>query len=146
MSQFKLTLVVVGILAVITLVGAVVFNPYRDRPDKEVAAIFEQDAKLGAARDRGSNDKSAARRVSEYVYALRKLDFSKTPEGFKEAFDEHIAAWENAITFLEKHDAERGEMHELFASIRAKDGRAKLELDKLEAKIFSTWREVEKFE
>ena len=143
MSQFKLTLVTLLTLLAMIIVGTLIFNPYRIRHDLAIAAILEQDAELAAKRDRATEKQSAARTAAEYVQAMRKLDYSKTPPEFREAFEKHINAWDKSITFLEQHDDVRGEMHELFDKIREKSRNDKMKLESHVAQIFATWEDVE---
>ena len=76
--------------------------------------------------------------------ALDHIDFKQCPADFVTAFHAHREAWQSAIPFLQRHDALRGEMHELFNKIRELDEANRNELESINRSIFASWTDVEK--
>ncbi|MCW8877162.1 MAG: hypothetical protein OQJ89_06440 [Kangiellaceae bacterium] len=97
------------------------------------------DNELGSKRNHDTERMPIALVIEKYAVSLRKLDWAQTPDVFREAFYEHIEAWEKSIEFFAKYSQLRGEMHDVFDEIRQAD----LKLKQHEAKIWSTWAKIE---
>lgn len=100
--------------------------------------ILSRDDALGSIRNNASEKQPLATAIAEYSDALKQLDYSTTPQIFKETFLRHIQAWDNSIKFFEQFGHLRGEMHDLFDQIRETNA----ELAIHEKAIWDTWRNV----
>ncbi len=105
--------------------------------------LLSIDSELGLVRNRASETKPVADAVREYVEGIDATDFSACPADFAAAFQWHRDAWRESIPFLEQFPDLRGEMHDVFDEIRSRGGETSLELERLEAQIWDSWREVE---
>lgn len=106
-----------------------------------IDAVYARDNQIGALRNHAPESAPIAQAVRTYADGLAALDFSGCPAAFKEAFAAHERAWRAAIPYLERHAEERGEMHAVFARLRAGgDGE---QLKALEKAIWDSWAMVE---
>ena len=106
-----------------------------------IEKIIAADSQLGKIRNHACEKQSLSLTISEYIAALKKLDYSGCPEAFVKAFNRHQQAWLDMIPVTDKYPELRGEMHDLFDIIeRASDA----ETFKIRLKgIWDTWAEVE---
>lgn len=108
---------------------------------KSVAYIMEQDHSLGSIRNHNSKQISLSETIDKYTTSVKNLSFKNCPENFKNAFQNHLSAWQDMKQVTDKHPHLRGELHALFDSIKKTDDSLTF-TKKLEV-IFSTWKEVE---
>lgn len=106
--------------------------------------VLALDSVLSKQRDRLPEKHTLATAVQAYVFGLENIDFSQCPDEFTQAFKHHREAWNNSISFFEKHDQRRGEMHAVIEEIRKLDSTVVAELDQCMRPIFETWQQVEK--
>ena len=81
--------------------------------------------------------------IEAYARGLEGLDFGGCPEEFVDAFAEHREAWRASVPFFERHADLRGELHDVFETIRGYGGDEQAQLERHEEAIWSTWAEVE---
>lgn len=108
-----------------------------------IEQVFALDSVLSKQRDRLPEKLSLAAAVQAYVFGLDNIDFSHCPEAFRQAFKNHRDAWNNSISFFNKHDQLRGEMQAVIADIRKMDSAVVSELDRCMRPVFETWKQVE---
>lgn len=117
-----------------------------DAPRDYVSAIIDVlslDSELGLVRNSATQSASLAEAIRGYVTALDSMDFSGCPDDFTAAFAYHRNAWEESIPFFEPFSDMRGEMHELFDQIRERSAETHDGLERVEVRIWDSWREVE---
>ena len=103
--------------------------------------IIEQDSIFGIIRNHASEENSLSKSISNYLAALKSLDYSNCSEQFYNAFYSHIAAWDSLTKVTDNYPDLRGELHDLFKDIeQTKDSTAFTAY--LNA-IWSTWSDVE---
>ena len=107
-----------------------------------IRQVLELDQQLGSDRNNECRKIPLHETIQNYVKGMRKIDFEKCPKPFREAFANHIEAWNDSITFFEDYSDLRGEMHVLFKQIKSKSDSAKAAVDKIEGKIWGTWDQV----
>lgn len=108
-----------------------------------IRAVIEQDSRLGKLRNHFSEDAPVARAVEEYVAGLDALDLEHCPPDFVRALHRHRDAWHGSIAFFEEFPNLRGEIHDVFEMIRARDHSSRARLEAVEAEILSTWVAVQ---
>lgn len=115
------------------------------RAMQEVAIqeVFQKDSELGKIRNHASETKPLHIAIEEYVASLNKIDFSKTPLEFEEAFKKHIQAWQDAIPFFAQHSKLRGELHDIFKKIHQTSDSDSKQLKIHEKAIWDTWEAIE---
>ncbi|WGD35174.1 hypothetical protein [Olleya sp. YS] len=107
-----------------------------------IDTILKQDDSLGRIRNDASKEHSLSNTILSYTDALNALDYSNCPESFSSAFKGHIDAWNNMMLITNKYPTLRGEMHDVFDSIKTTK-------DSVAFKIFlkdiwDTWDTIEK--
>lgn len=103
--------------------------------------IILLDEKAGKIRNHRCENASLSSAIEEYIAQLENVDYSNCPAEFGKSFRAHIEAWRSTITIAKKHDALRGEMHDLFDEIN--ESQDSTEFTKLVKGIWDTWRDVE---
>ena len=116
-------------------------TPYDNH--QAIAQVFALDAVLSRQRDRLPQKHSLATAVQAYVLGLDNIDFGKCPAEFSQAFKKHRDAWNDSISFFEKHDQMHGEMQSVIDRIREMDQTVVSELDRCMLPISDTWKAVE---
>lgn len=102
-------------------------------------AVLERDEALGEVRNHASETAPVADAIRGYTASLERLDFSGTPEAFERAFRAHREAWEGTLPFFERYSDLRGELHDVFDAIQARDST----MERVVRPIWSTWGDVE---
>ncbi len=105
--------------------------------------VLSVDGELGIQRNGATETESIVSSIRTYLAGIDGTDFSACPDDFTEAFRWHRDAWEKSIVFFERFPNLRGEMHELFETIRSEGGETQIELERIEALIWDSWAEVE---
>jgi len=108
-----------------------------------IRAVIKQDYQLGSIRNERPRHAPIAQAIKDYVAGLDALDLDGVPPDFKTALLRHRDAWFESIEFLRQYSQLRGELHEVFETIHAKDEASHAGLLDVEANIWSTWAEVE---
>ena len=106
-----------------------------------VQNILKQDSILGGIRNHQCEELSLAKTIENYTQALSILNFEDCPPDFYKAFKAHIAAWNEMAVFVHPENDLRGELHDLFDLIKAKDDTG--EFDRKLKAIWDTWSEIE---
>ena len=121
-------------------------NAIKSESDKHldaIALVFISDDSLGTVRNLQPMDDGLSVAIQDYTAALNALEFQSCPVAFKDAFTEHIKAWEDMLEVTIQYDDMRGEMHDLFDKIElSKD--SSIFKEKLDA-IWNSWYPVEDF-
>ncbi|MGQ0800676.1 MAG: hypothetical protein ACT4NL_11265 [Pseudomarimonas sp.] len=123
------------------LCAHVIAQPAADPARACIDAVYARDDQIGALRNHAPENAPIAQAVRDYAEGLAMLDFNGCPALFKEAFAAHERAWRDAIPYFERHADERGEMHAVFARLRAGDDGEQLKA--LEKAIWDSWTAVE---
>lgn len=126
------------------LVAAICLRPDPIPFDLAISDILDHDARIGKIRNHACENQPLSTTVTDYVEAMREIDFSKAPNDFTEAFEQHIAAWEHSIPFMQQFPDLRGEMHDLFEEIRSSSATNQSTLEDHEKEIWGTWAEIER--
>jgi hypothetical protein len=108
-----------------------------------IAQVFALDSVLSKQRDRLPEKHSLATAVQAYVVGLDNTDFSECPSEFAREFKKHRDAWNDSISFFEKHNGLHGEMHAVIDKIRQMDQAVVSELDRCMLPIMESWKAVE---
>lgn len=127
--------------------GALPAQAESERGDKAyrsaMQAVLEQDSEFGRVRNHAPESGTPAAAIRGYVANLDRIDFSGCPRAFTRAFRQHRDAWEATLPLLDQFDELRGELHEVFEVIRARDAETRAALEQVEQPIWSTWGDVE---
>jgi ketosteroid isomerase-like protein len=110
----------------------------------EIQRAITQDEILGSVRNEACHRRPIADVIADYVEALDLIDLDACPSDFAHALRAHRDAWHASIPFFTGFAELRGEMHEVFESIRARDATSRTTLEAAEARIWGTWSDVEK--
>jgi hypothetical protein len=146
MRCHKVALRLAGALLVLHPLGCGKGEEHRNGaadPVGAIRAVLAQDEALGADRNHAPESQPISQAIRDYVAGLQGIDFGGCPEEFTRAFRRHIAAWQRSIPFFAQFDHLRGEMHDIFESIRQQEGEARAGLESAEEDIWGTWDEVE---
>lgn len=108
-----------------------------------IRAVIEQDYQLGSIRNEAPRHAPIAKAIEDYVAGLDALDLSGVPPDFKSALLRHRDAWFESIEFFRQYSQFRGDLHEVFEAIHAKDEASHTGLVEVEADIWGTWADVE---
>ncbi len=131
-------------MVVLLLVTGCASSPPPGRtPLQEIDRVIELDNQLGALRNMHCETHPIAEAVRQYVRGLNAISFHGAPDDFAAAFSRHRKAWEDSLPFFARYGALRGEMHDVFEFIRMKSPEDAADLEKVEAKIWGTWADVE---
>lgn len=133
----------------ILVVSAVcfLFSCHSVRKDKAsmsmdcIARVLAVDDSLGKIRNRECESISLSQTIVNYTDGMRKLNTEHCSEGFTNAFQSHIDAWNAIRVVTDRYPDKRGEMHVLFKELE--QCRDSIEFKKLQAAIWSTWTGVE---
>ena len=109
---------------------------------KCIESILQKDSELGKIRNHSSELLSLSETIDDYTNNIKSLDFKNCPDKFSIAFHEHIQAWLDLKNVSDKYPELRGELHVIFTELGKK--KDSLEFKLLEARIFDTWKIVEK--
>lgn len=120
-------------------------TPAAPKTSPAVAAmqrVLSADEWLGRTRNLAPHDVPLSTAIKDYVAGIDQLDFTGCPPEFSAAFQRHRDAWHDSIPFFDGFPALRGEMHDLFDTIRARADVGE-QLVAIEKSIWDTWAEVE---
>ena len=106
-----------------------------------IEKFLAEDSRLGGIRNHASEDRPLAQAISEYIKAVENLDSADCPDQFRDAFHEHLKAWQGMIPLAEEYPDQRGELHVLFDTIE--QGKDSLRFKDLLKPIWDTWGDVE---
>ena len=133
----------IAIFLVVVITTMSCKKPYdRDKSLNCMASIFKQDDSLGSIRNHACEKITLSKTISNYVTSMKRLDFKNCPDDFKNAFEEHEAAWKDMIQVTDNYQDLRGELHDLFDQIEASPD--SLEFKKRLKLIWDTWAKIEK--
>ncbi|WP_418603117.1 hypothetical protein [Hwangdonia sp.] len=107
-----------------------------------IEKIIKTDDSLGTIRNYECEKISLSQTISNYANSLNNLDFTGCPEQFKTAFKNHEQAWRNMMVLTNNYPELRGEMHDLFDTI--KTGKDSAAFNPLLKNIWDTWAIIEK--
>jgi hypothetical protein len=102
--------------------------------------IMEKDELLGKVRNQYSKQHNLSTTIYYYTEGLRALDYQQCPEAFRSAFMAHIEAWDDMLRVTDKYPDIRGELHDVFDSIKIKGNP---EFETQLKQIWDTWAKVE---
>lgn len=135
--------VLAAALAIAAVLMASVPADMQNDPFSAMTRVLEADSHLGAIRNHNVETMPIAEAIRRYVEGLDALELDHCPDEFVRALQNHREAWNQSIAFFEQFSELRGELHEVFEMIRARDEASSDGLQKAEAEIWSTWTEVE---
>ncbi|NNE33177.1 MAG: hypothetical protein HKN40_12495 [Winogradskyella sp.] len=104
--------------------------------------VIEKDSEFGKLRNHQCETKTLHTTIIDYTEAMRNINFENCPETFSVAFKNHITAWDSMGEFTKKYSELRGEMHNLFDSIKKTNDSLQFKI--LLKDIWNTWTHVEK--
>lgn len=108
-----------------------------------ITQVLALDSVLSQQRDHLPEKHSLATAIQAYVYGLESIDFDRCPPEFAQAFKKHRDAWSETISFFQKHDNLRGEMHAVIEQIRKTDQNIASQLDQCMLPVMNSWKDVE---
>ena len=108
-----------------------------------IAHVMAVDDSLGKIRNRECETLPLSQTIENYTEGMQKINMQNCPEAFSKAFQKHVDSWNAICIITDRYPEKRGEMHILFKELeQSKDS---VEFKKLQANIWSTWAEVERF-
>ncbi|WP_155958842.1 hypothetical protein [Flavobacterium limnosediminis] len=108
-----------------------------------ISRVIAIDDSLGKIRNRECENLSLSQTIANYTKGMAAIDTKGCPEAFSKAYRSHKDAWNAVLPVTDTYPDLRGEMHVLFKELeRSKDS---VEFKKLQADIWTTWGEVERF-
>lgn len=134
---------------IIILCLLVIFSCKRSKENKTtqnekqcIEKVLVMDDSLGIIRNHACETIALSKSIEQYVNSLQQIDFTDCPDQFSKSFIRHEAAWLDMLEISDMYPNLRGEMHDLFDSL--KTGNDAERFNELLQNIWDTWGEVEK--
>lgn len=121
------------------LMGNSVMSKTQTECMKRILAV---DNSLGTIRNHACESIPLSEAIKQYVNSLKQIDFTGCSNQFEQAFKEHETAWLTILEITDKYPDIRGEMHDLFDTL--KEGEDGEKFSTLLQSVWDTWREIEK--